>query len=107
MLSPTSRLRTLGFWEALTFLLESMLFLLIGLQLPHITHGLAVGTPLAYAAAVVATLIAVRMVWMFVVPAFVRLSTRRAQDEGGPPRPAELLVLGWSGMRGGVSLAAA
>ena len=34
MLSPTSRLRTLGFWEALTFLLESVLFLLIGLQLP-------------------------------------------------------------------------
>ena len=30
MLSPTSRLRTLGFWDALTFLLESVLFLLIG-----------------------------------------------------------------------------
>ena len=38
MLSPTSRLRTLGFWEALTFLLESVLFLLIGLELPHITR---------------------------------------------------------------------
>ena len=34
MLSPTSRLQTLGFWDALTFLLESVLFLLIGLELP-------------------------------------------------------------------------
>ena len=68
MLSPTSRLRTLGFWEALTFLLESVLFLLIGLELPHITRGLSVEKPLLYWAAVLATLIAVRMAWMFTVP---------------------------------------
>jgi monovalent cation/hydrogen antiporter len=103
MLSPTSRLRTLGFWEALTFLLESLLFLLIGLQLPHIIRGLSVGRPLEYAAAVVVTLIAVRMAWMFSIPLFVRLARR-----GEPPQTfAELTVLGWSGMRGGVSLAAA
>ena len=103
MLSPTSRLRTLGFSEALTFLLESVLFLLIGLQLPHITHGLSVATPLAYAAAVLATLIVVRMTWMFSIPLVVRLARR-----GEPPQTlAELTVLGWSGMRGGVSLAAA
>ena len=105
MLSPTSRLRTLGFWEALTFLLESLLFLLIGLQLPHITQGLAVGKPLAYAAAVVVTLIVVRMAWMFSVPLVVRLA---GSQRGEPEQtPAEQLVLGWSGMRGGVSLAAA
>ena len=62
ILSPTSRLRTLGFWDALTFVLESLLFLLIGLQLPHITRGLSVGRPLEYAAVVVVTLIAVRMI---------------------------------------------
>jgi monovalent cation/hydrogen antiporter len=105
MLSPTSRLRTLGFWEALTFVLEAVLFLLIGLQLPHITQGLAVGTPLAWAAAVVVTLIGVRMIWMFGVP----LVTRILRPRDGEPAEthAELLVLGWSGMRGGVSLAAA
>jgi Na+/H+ antiporter len=103
MLSPTSRLRTLGFWEALTFLLESVLFLLIGLQLPHITRGLSLATPLAYAAAVLATLVGVRMAWMFSIPLLVRLARR-----GEPPQtPRELTVLGWSGMRGGVSLAAA
>lgn len=105
MLSPTSRLRTLGFWEALTFVLEAVLFLLIGLQLPHITRGLSVGTPLLWAAAVVATLIGVRMFWMFGVP----LVSRVLRPRGGEPADthAELLVLGWSGMRGGVSLAAA
>ena len=105
MLSPTSRLRTLGFWEALTFLLETVLFLLIGLQLPHITRGLSVGRPLAYAAAVLVTLIAVRMAWMFTVPPLVRVIR---PDRGEPPQKrGELTVLGWSGMRGGVSLAAA
>jgi monovalent cation/hydrogen antiporter len=105
MLSPTSRLRTLGFWEALTFVLESLLFLLIGLQLPHITRGLEVVRPLEYGALVLVTLIAVRMAWMFTVPLAVPLSR---PGRGEPPQTAsELLVLGWSGMRGGVSLAAA
>src|SRR5581483_1085678 len=105
MLSPTSRLRTLGFWEALTFVLEAVLFLLIGLQLPHITQGLAVGTPLAWGAVVVVTLVVVRMLWMFGVPLVTRVLRPR---EGEPAEThAELLVLGWSGMRGGVSLAAA
>ncbi|HET6865995.1 MAG TPA: Na+/H+ antiporter [Solirubrobacteraceae bacterium] len=105
MLSPTSRLRTLGFWEALTFVLESLLFLLIGLELPHITRGLEVVRPLEYGALVLVTLIAVRMVWMFTVPLAVPLSR---PGRGEPPQTsAELLVLGWSGMRGGVSLAAA
>lgn len=105
MFSPASRLRTLGFWEALTFLLESVLFLLIGLQFPHITQHLSVGTPLGYAAAVVATLILLRMAWMFSVPVVVALAGRSAKK---PARAyAERTVLGWSAMRGGVSLAAA
>ena len=90
MLSPTSRLQTLGFWDALTFLLESVLFLLIGLELPHITRGLSVGRPLAYAAAVVVTLVAVRMAWMFSVPLVVRLA-RRGE---APETMGELTVLG-------------
>jgi Na+/H+ antiporter len=105
MLSPTSRLRTVGFWDALTFLLEAVLFLLIGLQLPHITRGLSVGSPLAYSAVVLLTLIVVRMVWMFGVPLVARVVLAR---RSAPTHTrAELLVLGWCAMRGGVSLAAA
>ena len=83
MLSPTSRLRTLGFWEALTFLLESVLFLLIGLELPHITRGLSVERPLLYSAAVLVTLIAVRMAWMFTVPLLAQLVRPRAPNAAG------------------------
>ena len=107
MLSPTSRLRTLGFWEALTFLLESVLFLLIGLELPHITRGLSVEKPLLYSAAVLVTLIAVRMAWMFTVPLLAQLVGPRRRRTPQESRIAEQIVLGWSAMRGGVSLAAA
>jgi CPA1 family monovalent cation:H+ antiporter len=107
-LSPVSRLRVLGFWEVLTFLLESVLFLLIGLQLKSIVSDLhhEVGTPLAYAAAVLGALVLIRMAWMFIVPAVVRVANLRSRGEPRQNR-AELIVLGWSGMRGGVSLAAA
>lgn len=107
MMTPTSRLETLAFWESLTFLLESVLFLLIGLQLPHITRGLDVGAPLLDAAAVVGALVLLRVAWMFVVPPLERAIARGAGRDVEHSSPAERLVLGWSGMRGGVSLAAA
>lgn len=108
LLSAASRLRVLGFWDVLTFLLESVLFLLIGLQLRSIVSDLhhGVGTPLAYSAAVVGALVVIRMAWMFIVPAVVRAANLRGRGEPRQNR-GELIVLGWSGMRGGVSLAAA
>lgn len=109
MLSATSRLRTVAFWEVLTFLLESLLFLLIGLTLHQIVTGLSggAGTIAVHAAVVTATLVVVRMAWMFVVPALVHFADPRNRSEPPRERKAELVVLGWSGMRGGVSLAAA
>ncbi|HZU40933.1 MAG TPA: Na+/H+ antiporter [Solirubrobacteraceae bacterium] len=108
VLAPASRIQMLGFWEVLTFLFESVLFLLIGLQLKSIVSGLqgGVGTPLLYAGAVIGAAVVIRMAWMFAVPALVRVANLRGRGE---PRQTtgELIVLGWSGMRGGVSLAAA
>jgi CPA1 family monovalent cation:H+ antiporter len=98
---PESRLRTRTFWDALDFLLNSLLFLLIGLQLPSIVERIegASLVPLAgQALLLAAVVIAVRMAWMFVVPGFVRARWTYARER---------LVLGWSAMRGGVSLAAA
>jgi CPA1 family monovalent cation:H+ antiporter len=91
-----SRLRTRTFWGALDFLLNSLLFLLIGLQLPSILGRIARAEVLHLAGeALVLAVVAmgVRMAWMFIVPNWTRARER--------------LVLGWSGMRGGVSLAAA
>jgi NhaP-type Na+/H+ or K+/H+ antiporter len=63
--------------------------------------------PLLYSAAVLATLIAVRMAWMFTVPLLAQLVRPRRLRTPQESRIPERIVLGWSAMRGGVSLAAA
>jgi len=90
--------------------LESLLFVLVGQQLPSILEGLSeysVAQVLIYAALVYATLVGVRFLWFFTTPylhpVFDRLSRNRYL--GAPWQ--ERLVMVWSGMRGGVSLAAA
>src|SRR3954468_15517072 len=70
-----TRLRTISFWDALTFLLNSLLFLLIGLQLPSIVDRIQGSSPatLALQALLVAAVaIAIRMAWMFAVPPMFR-----------------------------------
>lgn len=108
---PESRLRTRTFWDALNFLLNSLLFLLIGLQLPSIVEGIegAALLPLAGRALLLAAVVlAVRMVWMFTVPDLVAVLSRRGVGEVGLwTHKRERVVIGWSAMRGGVSLAAA
>jgi CPA1 family monovalent cation:H+ antiporter len=101
-----ARLRTLAFWQSTDFLLNSLLFLLIGLQLVDLVDGVddkelieVAGEALVIAAVV----LSVRLAWMFVVPAIARL--RIVQRE--PTGMRERLLLGWCGMRGGVTLAAA
>ena len=105
---PESRLRTRTFWEALNFLLNSLLFLLIGLQLPSIVgriEGAALLPLSGRALLLAAVVLGVRMVWMFTVPDLVALLTRA--QEGVWTHKRERIVVGWSAMRGGVSLAAA
>ena len=66
--SPESRMQGEAMWSILTFLLNAALFILIGLQLPVIVDGLSgipTGEVIGYAAAVCATVIAVRFVWSF------------------------------------------
>ena len=52
-------------------------------------------------------MIAVRLAWMFTMPYAVRLIDRRESQRGGTRRAPSALVVGWAGMRGSVSLAAA
>ena len=100
ILEPGTRLRTLAFWESASFLLDGVLFLLIGLQIPAILDGIEGADTLKladYALLVFAVVMGVRLAWMLVVPPLLHSHT---------PRP-ERVVIGWSGMRGGLSLAAA
>jgi CPA1 family monovalent cation:H+ antiporter len=96
-------------WTIVTFVLNALLFTLIGLQLPVILDELdpySTGELLWWAAAVTLTVILARLLWVYAAAWLPRrLSRRRRERE--PPQNAQLAVIWWSGMRGAVSLAAA
>jgi Na+/H+ antiporter len=100
---PDVRLQSVAFWNALTFTLTAVLFVLLGLQFRPVVHSLPdIGwtSLLRDALVIFAVLTAVRIVWMFTVPHLVRHWRDIAPWE-------DRLILGWSGMRGALSLAAA
>lgn len=106
-IGPMTRIESASFWGVVTFLLESMLFLLIGLQLPELIGGgggVGGARAIGYGAAIAAVAIVIRLVWMFTVP-YISVGGRRRREDVLPS--GERAVLGWAGMRGGVSLAAA
>src|SRR6185503_8209111 len=108
--SPEGRLQSSAMWDVLTFLLNAALFILIGLQLPVIVDGLdryTVGEAIGYSALICATVIATRFLWLFTVPYLLRALDRRPEQRERRVGAAPRIIVGWSGMRGAVSLAAA
>ncbi len=110
--SAQVRLQLNSVWDALTFLLNGVVFILIGLQLPiilaEIRGAYSWPTLLLYGAVFSAVLIALRLIWVF--PAahlshFVR--TRFFGSKESLPSPRSVFVIGWTGMRGVIALAAA
>jgi Na+/H+ antiporter len=108
--TPLVRQQGATLWSLLTFLLNALLFVLIGLQLPSILDGLSgqsTGFLLGVAAAISAVVIAIRLVWVMTTPYIVRALDRRQSQRARRAPWRTRVVLGWSGMRGAVSLAAA
>ena len=111
-LRSSSRLRGTNVWESLVFVLNGLVFLLIGLDLPEITQGLkqeGVGfsTAIGYGLLITGVLIVIRFVASFgavVTTLIVRNFANVADRNPGLRGP---VILGWTGMRGVVSLAAA
>ena len=108
----TVRQRLQGFavWETVVFVLEALLFILIGLQLPVIIDGLSgwsAPSLIGYAALVSATVIAVRFLWIFVTAPLPRGASPCDRERAPYSEWRQAALLSWSGMRGGVSLAAA
>jgi NhaP-type Na+/H+ and K+/H+ antiporter len=104
------RLQGISVWEILTFLLNAVLFLLVGLQLPGILEdisGYSTAELIGWGLLVSAVVIAVRLVWQFTVPHVIRALDRRPSQVARRTMARERLVVGWAGMRGSVSLAAA
>jgi CPA1 family monovalent cation:H+ antiporter len=108
--TAATRIQLLSVWEILAYLLNSALFILIGLQLGPILNGtdnLDTSTLVGYAAIVSGVVIGVRLLWGFTVPYMVRGYDRLRGRTTDRTTPAVRLLSAWSGMRGGVSLAAA
>ncbi len=105
-----TRLQAEGIWRIVSFGLESIVFLLIGLQMRSVADALS-DRPwpelVLYSVTILATVVLVRFAWVFpaiYVPPLLSWSIR----ERDPTPPWQwAAVIGWAGMRGVVSLAAA
>ncbi len=108
--SPEARIVAQSVWTVVVFLMNCFVFILIGLQLPAIVSGLggrSVSEAIGVGVVLSLVAIAARLAWVFpgaYLPRF--LAPRRGRAEPSPPWQ-RVLVVGWSGMRGIVSLAAA
>ena len=105
-----TRLQGDAFWEILTFLLNGLLFILVGLSMPSVLDGLGgrlTSTLLWQAGVILATVIILRFVWVFPATYLPRWASKRIRDADPYPPWQYPALISWTGMRGAVSLAAA
>jgi monovalent cation/hydrogen antiporter len=108
--TPVMRLQGMAIWEVLTFLLNALLFLLVGLQLPTVLDsisGHSAGELIGWGTLISAVVIVVRLIWQFTVVFLIRALDRREIQRTRRSTWQQRVVIGWAGMRGSVSLAAA
>jgi Na+/H+ antiporter len=109
--SANVRIQASAVWDALTFVLNGLVFVLIGLQLPFVLAGIreySFRQLLLYGALFSVIVILLRMIWMFpgaYIATFVR--TRLFHQKVSKPSVRQIFVVGWTGMRGVLALAAA
>ncbi len=110
ILPARTRLQGYFVWDILEFIINAILFVLIGLQLRAVVDGLSgqsASTLGGYALAVTGVVVGTRLVWFFTVPYLVRAIDRRPAQRARRVGARWRLVMAWSGMRGAVSLAVA
>jgi monovalent cation/hydrogen antiporter len=108
--TPKMRVEATAFWETVVFVLNALIFVLIGLQLPSIAAGLTGlprGTVVDAVFATLAAAVGIRLLWMFPGAYLPRLLVPAYAARSPKPPWAWVLLVGWTGMRGIVSLAAA
>jgi CPA1 family monovalent cation:H+ antiporter len=114
MIPARMRFPSFAVWETAVFVLNVLAFVFIGLQIRPVLIDLDPAVRHRYfwvAGAVLATVIGVRMAWVTIYYAGLRLWSRHVGPRGRSSRPPPsfrgVLIVGWSGMRGIVTLAAA
>ena len=106
---PASRLQTRTVWDLFVFMLNALIFLLLGAQfgvLLDLVPREALGGVVKSGAVITAVAIVVRLIWVPLVTVLSRLSSERRRRTP-PPRWKPLLLVSWTSMRGVVSLATA
>ncbi len=108
--SPQARIVAYSLWRVVVFAVNCLVFILIGLQLPDLAAGL-VGQSLAqaigYGVLISLIAMAVRMAWVFPGAYLPPLLLAKLGRREPMPPWQHVVVVGWCGMRGIVSLAAA
>ncbi len=110
MFTYQSRLQTNSVWEIVIFLLNGLVFILIGLQLPMIVanlNGYTLPQAVTYALLFSAVAIVCRIIWVFPGAYLPRWLSRRIRKRETKPAWQQVAVVSWAGMRGVVSLAGA
>ena len=110
MLNYRSRIEGINVWTNMVFVLNGLIFFLIGLQLPSIINQLGdigLGRAIWYGLAISFILIVARLICTFGASLFTRFMSRFITVADANPGWRGPIIFGWAGMRGVVSLAAA
>jgi monovalent cation/hydrogen antiporter len=110
MVSPRTRLQGYAVWEMVSFLLNGLAFILLGLQFQSILEGLSEQPMLVlvlYAGLISLTVIIVRIAWVFAATYVPRFVSRRVALTYSAPSSQQAWLIAWIGNRGVISLAAA
>lgn len=110
LLTYQSRIQGVNVWTNLVFVLNGLIFLLIGLQLPSVVQQLgatSLRSAIGYGLVISLVLVLTRLLCTYGAVIFTRFASRFITVADANPGWKGPLILGWAGMRGVVSLAAA
>ncbi|MBX2916211.1 MAG: Na+/H+ antiporter [Cyclobacteriaceae bacterium] len=108
--SNRTRLQATAVWDTMIFILNGVIFILIGLQLPFIFENLGTyhwSTLLLYGVLISVVTILARILWVFPGTYLPRWLSKEVRSTEPNPGLRQVSIVAWSGMRGIVSLAAA
>jgi len=110
IISSRTRLQVRPVWGLVNFILNGLIFILIGLQLPEVLQSLSGhswGQMIGYASVILIPVILVRLVWVFAASYIPRIFSRKFCVNNPLLNWRQVALVGWTGMRGVDSLAAA
>lgn len=108
ILGYNSRMQVTFTWDTITFLLNGIVFILIGLQLPETMSGLgqySITDAVTYAVVISLVTIVIRIIWVFPSTYLPRIMSKKIRERETRPNWQTVFIVAWSGMRGVVSLA--